>query len=167
MRTVRFTPSWSTSYSRTNPSCLSVSAREIFSLEAGMSVKSCRAVRALRIRVSMSAIGSVTMVLVLPAGLLDSRQVALQGKLAEADAAEREGAKESSGPAAAMAAVAVPNLELRRLAERPFVERFPGHCISSIAGRTAYPVAPAAACPPRPSLRRLRCSPGARGYGRS
>ena len=32
-----------------------------FSLEAGMSTKSCRAVTALRIRVSMSAIGSVIM----------------------------------------------------------------------------------------------------------
>src|SRR3989304_5706759 len=98
-----------------------------------MSVKSCRAVRALRIRVSMPAIGSVTIVFVLPAGLLDSRQVALQGKLAEADAAEREGAQVGTGATAAVAAVAVPNLELRLFAKRLFVERFPGHCISSIA----------------------------------
>src|SRR3990172_11633150 len=147
-----------------NPSCLSVSAREIFSLEAGMSVKSCRAVRALRIRVSISAIGSVTIVLVLPTGLLDSGQMAFQGKLSEADAAELERAQESSGPAAAVATVAVPNLELRRLAECLFVERFSAHCFSSIAGRTAYPVAPAAACPPRRSWRRSRCSPVDLGY---
>src|SRR3990172_6506820 len=114
-----------------NPSCLSASARETFILEAGISVKSCRAVRALRILVSMSAIGSVTMVLVLPAGLLDSRQVALQGELAEADTAEREGAQESARAAAAVAAVAVPHLELRLLMERLLVERFSGHCISS------------------------------------
>src|SRR3972149_10300136 len=126
MRTVRFTPSWSTSKSRMRPSCLSVSDREIFSLEAGMSVKSCRAVRALRIRVSISAIESGTMVLVLPAGLLDSRQVALQGKLAEADAAERESAQVGAGAAAAVAAVAEPNLELRLLLGRPPVVRLSG-----------------------------------------
>src|SRR3990172_4671496 len=134
-----------------NPSCLSVCARETFSLEAGMSVKSCRAVRALRIRVSISAIGSVTILLVLPTGLLDSGEVAFQGKLTEADAAEREGAQVGTRAAAAVAAVAVPNLELRRFAERPLVERLSGHCISSIAGRTACPVAPAAAYPPRRS----------------
>src|SRR3970040_2648471 len=130
------------------PSCLGVSAREIFCLEAGMSVKSCRAVRALRIRVSISAIESVTMVLVLPAGLLDPRQGAFQGKLAEADAAERESAQVGAGAAAAVAAVAEPNLELRLLVERPLVERFSGHCISSTVGGEAYPRAPPAASPP-------------------
>src|SRR3970040_2974922 len=136
MRTVRFTTSWSTAKSRMKPSCLSVSAREIFSLEAGMSVKSCGAVRALRTRVSISAIESVTMVLVLPAGLLDSRQVAFQGKPAEADAAERESAQVGTGAGAAVAAVAEANLALRLLVERPLVERFSGHCISSIVGGT-------------------------------
>src|SRR3972149_5738714 len=101
-----------------NPSCLSVCARETFSLEAGMSVKSCRAVRALRTRVSISAIASVTIALVLPAGLLYSRQVAFQRKLAEADAAERESAQVGAGATAAVAAVAVPNLELWLLVER-------------------------------------------------
>src|SRR3989304_8146975 len=93
--------------------------------------------------------------------------MAFQGKLPEADTAEREGAQVSAGAAAEVAAVAVPNLELRRLAERLFVERFSAHCFSSIAGRTACPVAPAAACPPPRSWRGSRCSPGDRGYGRS
>src|SRR4030067_3495717 len=101
------------------PSCLSVSAREIFSLESGLSVESCRAVRAVRTRVSISAIESVTMVLVLPAGLLDSRQVAFQGKLAEADAAERESAQVGAGAAAAGAAGGEPKPALRLVGERP------------------------------------------------
>src|SRR3990172_8098295 len=122
-----------------NPSCLSVCARETFILEAGISVKSCRAVRALRILVSISAIGSVIMALVLPAGLLHSRQVAFQGQLAEADTAEREGPQVGTRAAAAVAAVAVPHLELRLLVERLLVECLSGHFISSYRRANGIP----------------------------
>src|SRR5436190_2091701 len=105
------------------------------SRDAGMSTRVCLAVTALRIRVIMSAIGSVIFsnspsqqkypstplgmtvseVEGSPAALRDAGNVALEGQLAEAEAAQRELAHEAARPAAQLAAVAQPNLELRRL----------------------------------------------------
>src|SRR3954462_5044772 len=101
-----------------NPSSLSTWARATLSLVAGMSTAG-RSIRlALRIRVSMSAIGSVIMVRgpPLPAGLLDARDQPVAGQVAEADAADAELAVDGPGPAAEPAAAAdadqLPRLEL-------------------------------------------------------
>src|SRR5579885_2836994 len=85
-------------------------AISVLSLEAGTSTLGCRAWIALRTRVSMSAMGSVCMILLLrllPAGLDDSRNLAVEGKLAEAQTANAELAEIAARPAAAPAAVTV------------------------------------------------------------
>src|SRR5690348_1734730 len=62
-----------------------------FILEDGISTWVWRACRPLRIRVSMSAIGSLMFILSpLPAGLHHARQLAARRALAEADAAQAE-----------------------------------------------------------------------------
>jgi hypothetical protein len=58
---------------------------------------------ALRMRVSMSAIGSVSTASLLPAGLRHAGDHALVRKLAQADAAEAELAENGAGTAAAVA----------------------------------------------------------------
>src|SRR5438094_5715142 len=89
--------------------------------DAGMSTRVCFAVTALRIRVSMSAIGSVIseplnlVIDQLPTALRHSRNVSLKRELAEAESAQRELAHVGARPAAQAAAVAQPNLVLRRL----------------------------------------------------
>src|SRR5262245_20153392 len=60
------------------------------SLEFGISVRSCSALLALRMRVSMSATGSVSMGSPLPRALRHARDHALMGELPQADAAEPE-----------------------------------------------------------------------------
>src|SRR3990170_4656933 len=148
------------------PSFLRACAKDSLSLDAGMSVWSCRAMRALRMRVSISAIGSVVIALALPAGLLYAGQMSHQGELAEADAAQPEGAKVGAGAPAAVAAVAVPHPELGPLMERLLVQRLACHCSSSSAVRRACPTAPAAACPPHPFWLWWRWSPEVPGHGR-
>src|SRR4051794_2090974 len=92
-----------------------------FSLEAGTSTFGWRAAIAFRTRVSMSAIGSLVIVLLLqscqplPASLGHTRNLAIQRELAEAQPANAELAQERSRAPAAPAAVAVAALELRRL----------------------------------------------------
>src|SRR5713226_1881126 len=89
-----------------------------FSRDAGMSTRVCLAVTALRIRVSMSAIGSVISFALsfrLPAALRHPGDVALERQLAEAQAAQPELPHVGARPAAQVAAVAQPDLELRRL----------------------------------------------------
>src|SRR5436190_2158011 len=73
------------------PSSLSTWARLIFRRVAGMSTN-CRSMRlALRMRVSMSARGSVIMVgCPSPAGLHDAGDQSIAGHVAEADAADAE-----------------------------------------------------------------------------
>src|SRR5262249_1339271 len=95
------------------------------SRDAGMSTRVCLAVTALRIRVSISAIGSVIFLRSqlsafafrpgLPAALGHAGDVALERELAEAQAAQRKLPHVGTRPAAQMAAVAQPDLELRRL----------------------------------------------------
>src|ERR1051325_643908 len=95
-----------------------------FSLLAGMSTRACLAVTALRMRESMSEIGSVIFVVSLlnpkiprdlPRTLRHARHVAFERQLAEAEAAHRELAHVGARTAAQPAAVAQANLVLRRL----------------------------------------------------
>src|SRR6185369_10100364 len=84
--------------------------------EAGMSTRVCLAVTAFRIRVSISAIGSViALEPSLPAALRHAGDVTLERELAEAQAAQGELPHVGAGPPAEVAAVAQPNLVLRRL----------------------------------------------------
>src|SRR6476661_2962284 len=113
-------------------------AISVFIFDTGMSTRRCFDPQALRIRVSMSAIGSVMLMsdsLVLsypvgrgglivkylqltavscqlPAGLSHARDHPEQCQLAEADAAEAEAAQEGARAPAPTAAVVHANLEL-------------------------------------------------------
>src|SRR5579872_3239206 len=85
-------------------------AISVFSREAGTSTFGWRAWIALRTRVSMSAMGSVYIILLLrllPTGLDDSRDLAVQSELAEAQTADAELAQVAARAAAAPAPVAV------------------------------------------------------------
>src|SRR5438876_11091846 len=85
------------------------------SREVGISVRSCNALLALRIRVSMSATGSVsTSRSSLPAALGHAGDHALVGELAQADPAEPELLEHGARPPAAVAARVVAHLELLR-----------------------------------------------------
>src|SRR5438067_1506928 len=83
-----------------------------FIREHGMAACSCRALLALRMRVSMSAMGSVSTVLSLPARLRHAGNRALVRQLAEADPAEAELAVDRARAAAPVAARVVAHLEL-------------------------------------------------------
>src|SRR4051812_16522103 len=99
--------------------------------DAGISVRVCFAVTALRIRVSMSAIGSVISQLSIasarvswrapaartnsPTALGHPGNVAFERQLAEAEAAQRKLPHVGARPAAQGAAVAQANLEFRGL----------------------------------------------------
>src|SRR5882757_710587 len=72
------------------PSSFRRRAISTFILEVGISTFSCSALLALRMRESMSAIGSVSMSSLLPAGLRHARDRALVRELAQADAAKAE-----------------------------------------------------------------------------
>src|SRR3954451_22487586 len=83
--------------------------------ELGSSTRSCSALLALRIRVSMSAIGSVsTSDFLLPRALGHARDRALMGELPQADAAEPELPVDRAWAAAAAAARVLPHREPRR-----------------------------------------------------
>src|SRR2546426_7580638 len=136
---------------------------DAFMRDAGMSTRRCRAPAALRMRVNMSAMGSVIDIFVqsllqlpaaaagppavrgasqkgragetrrLPARLDDARNLPAQRQLAEADAAHAEIAQEAARPPAAVAPVATPHLELRLLSHLGD-ERFGRHSFSSWPG---------------------------------
>src|SRR5215213_3815996 len=105
------------------PSSLRILQISTLSLEIGTSSRSCLARRALRIRLSRSAMGSVMLIVSLleslkpasPARLDHAGQIALQRQLAEVDAAETELAVVAAGAAADPAAVAIPHVELQLL----------------------------------------------------
>src|SRR5690348_12111016 len=82
---------------------------------AGISTAGSSMRLALRMRVSMSAIGSVIMAIwfLLPAGFLDARDQAVAGHIAEANAAHAELAVHRPSPAAQPAAEADANLVAR------------------------------------------------------
>src|SRR5260221_8075496 len=95
-----------------------------FRRDAGMSTRVPLAVTALRIRDSISAIGSVislsafesgNLVTQLPTTLRDTRDVAVKRELAETETAQGELAHVGARAPAQTAAVAQPDLELRRL----------------------------------------------------
>src|ERR687892_2117713 len=86
-----------------------------FIFEVGISARSCSAWLALRMRVSMSAIGSVIIVLSpLPGALGHARDDALVGELPQADSAEPELLVDRTRAAAPAAARVGPRLVLRR-----------------------------------------------------
>src|SRR5215471_12392191 len=110
------------------------------SLEAGISTRSCSALLALRMRVSMSATGSVSMAS--PARLRHARDHALVGELAQADPAEPELLEHGARPAAAIAARVVARLELLRPRGLDY-ERFLGHwLVPSCLCRERHPEPP-------------------------
>src|SRR4051794_11494782 len=94
-----------------------MAASASFSLEDGIRTLSCMATLALRIRVSMSAMGSVMVIrcgpLPSPAGLGDAGQLAGVGQNSNADAAEPELAVHRARPAATPATGVGAHLELR------------------------------------------------------
>src|SRR6476660_4006210 len=81
--------------------------------ECGISVRSCSALLALRMRVSMSATGSVSISLLLPRALRHAGDHALVGELAQADTAEPELLEHGARATAAVAAGVVAHLVLR------------------------------------------------------
>src|SRR5574342_612010 len=102
------------------PSSFNSSAIRTFSFDAGMSTFSCSARLPLRIRVNMSAIGSVTVAIrhslsrpaASPGGLHDARNLAPQRQPAEAEPAELELPDVAPRPPAQPAARVAPDLEL-------------------------------------------------------
>src|SRR3954447_11958570 len=97
------------------PSSLRMRAISTFSFEFGISARSCSALLALRMRVSMSATGSVSMVVVLsPRALRHAGDHALVGELAQADTAEPELLVDRARAPATVAAGVVTHLELGR-----------------------------------------------------
>src|SRR5215207_4754494 len=96
------------------PSSLSSRAISTFTLEVGMRALSWSALFALRIRVSMSAIGSVTTSTSLPAALRHSGDRAVVRELPQADPAEAELSKDRTWTSAAVTARVGACLELLR-----------------------------------------------------
>src|SRR5206468_5994123 len=93
------------------PSLLRISARRSLIRDDGMSTFSCSARLALRTRVRKSAIGSLLMA-ASPARLQDARHLALEGQLAETQAAQLELAQIAARPAAQLAAMVGAGREL-------------------------------------------------------
>src|SRR5918997_6753177 len=97
------------------PSSWSRRAMSSLRREVGISAVSCSALLALRMRVSMSAIGSVSIRAPSPAGLRHARDLPLVRELAQADPAETELAIDGARAPAAPATGVVPNAEALRL----------------------------------------------------
>src|ERR1700681_877731 len=92
-------------------------ARDSFNFELGILTLSCMAVLALRMRVSMSATGSVIVIgasLPSPARLGDAGDLPGMHHDAQADTAEAELPQYGAGPTAAPASCVRPDLELGR-----------------------------------------------------
>src|ERR687888_1151821 len=82
-----------------------------FRREVGISTWSCIALFALRMRVSMSATGSVSIARLLPRALGHAGDHALVRELPQTDPAEAELAEDGARAPAAVAARVVPHLE--------------------------------------------------------
>src|SRR5499426_3723539 len=106
------------------PSSFRISAMRTLSREHGISTFSCSARLALRMRVSMSAIGSLRMAL--PARLHDARHLALERQLSEAEPAHLELPEVAARATAELAPRIGARLELR-LTLRLHDERGLGH----------------------------------------
>src|SRR5579863_2628664 len=89
-------------------------ARFSFNLELGIFTVSCMAVLALRMRVSMSAMGSVMVMAAppSPAGLRDAGDLSGVHQLPQTDPAQPELAVDGLGPPTASAPGVAPDLEL-------------------------------------------------------
>src|ERR1700685_3240207 len=96
------------------PSRSRMPARDTLSLEPGIFTVSNMAELALRIRVSMSAMGSVIVMMRLPARLRDARDLTGVHHHTQADTAEPEFAIHGLGPPTPLAAGITPHLEFRR-----------------------------------------------------
>src|SRR5262245_9827397 len=103
-------PSWNSEKSSMKPSSLRMRAMASLVRDAGTSTSSWRAWLALRMRVSMSAMGS-EMFMGLPARLGHTGQLAQQGTLPEADPAHREPAHVATRSTADVAPVIRPDGE--------------------------------------------------------
>src|SRR5437867_746931 len=110
-----------------------MAASASLSFDEGITTSSCMATFPLRIRVSMSAMGSVMVMVVptrrpmeLPRGLRYAGDFTRMGHLPQADAAEAESAVDGLGPAASPASGVSPHLELG-LALLLLDERLLGH----------------------------------------
>src|SRR5690242_9965759 len=97
------------------PSSCRIFAISTLSLLAGKSTRVCLADTPLRMRVSMSEIGSVMFSFPLPGALRDAGDVAFERRLPEAQPAHRELAHVGARSSAQLAPVAEPDLVLRRL----------------------------------------------------
>src|SRR6476659_6856995 len=112
------------------PSSLRRRAISTFTLELGRVACSCSALLALRMRVSMSAIGSVSIVRLLPARLGHAGNRALVRELAQADAAKTELLEHGARASAAVAA----RVRLRLVLRLPLLlgdQRLLGHWVST------------------------------------
>src|SRR5688500_9433001 len=89
-----------------------MAARASFNFEDGIRTVSCIATLALRIRVSMSAIGSVIVMGASPARLGDARYLARVRQLAQADTAQPELAEHGARTATPATPGVAPHLEL-------------------------------------------------------
>src|SRR5687768_3752968 len=98
------------------PSCWRIFARASFCFEEGIFTTSWYCTLPLRMRVSMSAMGSVIVMWSPPLqrALRHARDLARQCELAEADPAQAELAVHGARAAAALAAGVAPHLELGR-----------------------------------------------------
>src|SRR2546423_8939139 len=112
-----------------------MAASASFSFEDGMTTSSCMATFPLRIRVSMSAMGSVMVMVVptrrrswLPRGLGHAGDLARMGHLPQADPAQAEPAVDGFGAATPVAAGVGPHLELG-LSLLLLDERLLGHAL--------------------------------------
>src|SRR5438105_2756856 len=127
-----------------------MAASASFNLEDGIRTWSCMATLALRIRVSMSAMGSVMVIrcrpLPSPAGLGHARQLAGVGQNSNADAAEPELAVHRARPAAPPATGVGAHLELG-LALLLFNQCFLCHQLCCPSRRNGNPKASSRALP--------------------
>src|SRR6266508_1286542 len=94
------------------PSSLSRRAISSFTREVGMTALSCNALLALRMRASMSAIGSVS--IGSPRALVHPGDAVLVGEIPQADPAQAELAVDRARPATAVAAMVAAGLEALR-----------------------------------------------------
>src|SRR6185503_6991599 len=94
---------------------VSIRASSALSLERGMSTRRWPAVQAFRIRVNMSATGSVMLMRssLSPAGLAHAGDVPLQRELTETDSAQPELPQHRAHSPAALAAATSPRGEFR------------------------------------------------------
>src|SRR5450756_2738705 len=113
-RNTGWTPSRSSRTSAMKPSCRRIRAISRLVREAGTTTSACRARDALRMRVSMSAIGSETFIDSLPARLGDAGQLAEERSLTEADAAQPKAPHVRARATANEATMVGLNLVLRR-----------------------------------------------------